>query len=71
MITVLTSIPCCSAAAVVIKMALDQVLLSPIGICLFYSIIKTMEGTRAVQLFVGDVCLVTALGSSQRICQDG
>ena len=35
---------CCSPAAVVIKMALDQVLLSPIGICLFYSIIKTMEG---------------------------
>ncbi len=25
-------------------MALDQLLLSPIGICLFYSIIKTMEG---------------------------
>ena len=25
-------------------MGLDQVLLSPIGICLFYTIIKTMEG---------------------------
>ena len=33
-----------SAAAVVTKMALDQVLLSPIGICIFYTIIKTMEG---------------------------
>ncbi|DBA72369.1 hypothetical protein WJX79_001307 [Trebouxia sp. C0005] len=33
-----------SPAAVVTKMALDQLLLSPIGICLFYSIIKTMEG---------------------------
>lgn len=33
-----------SPAAVVIKMGLDQVLLSPIGICLFYTIIKTMEG---------------------------
>ena len=45
MITVL-----CSAAAVVIKMGLDQVLLSPIGICLFYSIIKTMEGTTFAAL---------------------
>ncbi len=34
----------CSPAAVVTKMALDQLLLSPIGICIFYSIIKTMEG---------------------------
>lgn len=33
-----------SPAAVIIKMGLDQVLLSPIGICLFYTIIKTMEG---------------------------
>ena len=41
----MNAICCCSPAAVVIKMALDQVLLSPIGICLFYSIIKTMEGT--------------------------
>lgn len=40
----------CSAAAVVIKMGLDQVLLSPIGICLFYSIIKTMEGTTFAAL---------------------
>ena len=34
----------CSPAAVLIKMGLDQVVLSPLGICLFYSVIKTMEG---------------------------
>lgn len=33
-----------SARAIVAKMALDQLLLSPIGICIFYTIIKTMEG---------------------------
>lgn len=39
-----------SARAIVAKMALDQLLLSPIGICIFYTIIKTMEGERTRSL---------------------
>ena len=46
-------------------MALDQVLLSPIGICLFYSIIKTMEGATFATVF--DYCAWFPVSASNSV----
>ena len=34
----------CSAKAIVAKIVVDQLIWTPISICIFYSVFKTMEG---------------------------
>ena len=36
----------CSTKAVLAKMLIDQTLWTPISICIFYSVFKTLEGQR-------------------------